>query len=336
MFDCVIELDVLPGIENICQAELADKLGITSVEVDIGAVRFAYRGELRRLNQLKSVNAAYVLLTYDIPRPKALLGHQNFQRLTEAMEHVLNNDNFSTMNLNAAGSDSSIMERLKQTIAACGGLQVVSNNNADLLVRVRKKSGQWQVLLRTTARPYSAREWRIHDMEGALNGPAAYAMNSLILPEASTVINFMCGSGTLLIEHDGFLTGRKYYGIDADKEALDIAANHVSMTTDAEHQIALIQGDATKSPFPHGIADVITADMPFGQLVGSHDMNRKLYPAVLSEIHRVLSSDGRAILLTHEVRLMSRITADRQWITESIIKVNLRGLHPRIYVLRKT
>lgn len=335
MFDRVIELDVPLGIEHICRAELAHKLGITTIEVDTGAVRFAYQGDLKRLSSLKSANAAYVVLTYNIPRPKALLGHQNFELLVDAVAHVLRNGSFKTIGLNAAGSNSSVMERLKDEIAAHSSLEVASDSNADLLVRIRKKSGRWQVLLRTTARPLSVRGWRIHDMKGALNGPVAYAMNNLIPSDATSVINFMCGSGTLLIEHDDLGHERKLYGLDTDEAVLGIAADHLRMVANANHQTTLVRGNATRTPFRDKLADAITADMPFGQLVGTHEANKTLYPAVLAEMYRVLSGDGRAILLTHEVRLMSKIITGRQWAIEKIIKVDLRGLHPRIYVLRK-
>ena len=46
-------------------------------------------------------------------------------------------------------------------------------------------------------------------------------------------------------------------------------------------------------PFPENSFDVITADLPWGQLIGSHQENEWLYPAVLAEAARVIAQGGR-------------------------------------------
>ena len=73
------------------------------------------------------------------------------------------------------------------------------------MLRVRKadiRRDGWEVLIRLTPRPLSAREWRVCNMEGALNATIAAAMIEMTDPSARRprVFNLMCGSGTLLIE----------------------------------------------------------------------------------------------------------------------------------------
>jgi tRNA (guanine6-N2)-methyltransferase len=323
-----IELEVPQGIEDICKAEVQEKISdYQAMLLHDGAITFDYTGNLSALNSLKSITAAYIVLKFEVPRPKALLGHEHFTKIIRAIESVTHAGGFQSLNINAAGSDSSVMNRLKQEINQATGLQV--QEVGDLLIRIRKQNHQWQVLIRTTPRPLATREWRIYDMPGALNGSIAYAMNTL-LPKDVSCVNFMCGSGTLMIE----ACNPQHYlcGLDNDHEALEFAKGNLSA---AGITTPIVYTDATQSPFADASLGAISADLPFGQLKGSHRLNQVLYPAVLKEMWRVLSNDGLTVLLTHEARLMNQLLKTMDWHIEQIRTVSLRGIHPRIYVLRK-
>src|ERR1019366_6081772 len=114
--------------------------------------------DLKRLNQLRSVVAVHAVELFDLPRPKALLGHQNLERLLGVARGVLSAypaGVFSTFRISAAGADSPVFTRLKAEIATQLGL---TNNDreGDLLFTVRRpppgQSG-WEVLIRTSPRP---------------------------------------------------------------------------------------------------------------------------------------------------------------------------------------
>merc|ERR1719461_1361329 len=50
--------------------------------------------------------------------------------------------------------------------------------------------------------------------------------------------------------------------------------------------------------------DAIISDLPFGHKCGSHKMNQKLYPKMLSSMHRILKKDGKALLITMDRKLL--------------------------------
>ena len=82
---------------------------------------------------------------------------------------------------------------------------------------------------------------------------------------------------------------------------------------------------------------MISADLPFGHLVGSHEENLSLYPDLLAEAARVARPGARSVLLSHEVRLMERLLAQQSsWKLEQMVRVDLGGLFPRIFQLRRT
>ena len=89
--------------------------------------------------------------------------------------------------------------------------------------------------------------------------------------------------------------------------------------------------DATKLKLPDASIDVLCADLPWGQLPGSHETNATLYPQVLAEAGRVAAPQARAIFITHEIRLMERVLRDcaALWTLQQEVKVFQGGLHPR-------
>jgi tRNA (guanine6-N2)-methyltransferase len=82
--------------------------------------------------------------------------------------------------------------------------------------------------------------------------------------------------------------------------------------------------------------DRIVSNLPFGKQVGTHRLNRSLYPNALAEIDRVLAVDGRAVLLTEDKRLLHQ-AIDRQpglkLIRRRLLKYN--GATPTAYILTR-
>jgi 23S rRNA G2445 N2-methylase RlmL len=153
---------------------------------------------------------------------------------------------------------------------------------------------------------------------------------------ADRYLNLMCGSGTLLIERLARGAPVEAVGVDLAPDALDAtranlrAARYKGLVdlwpTDAT---ALV--DVVEPRF-----DVLVADLPWGSLVGSHEENATLYPAVLAEAARIAVPGARFVVLTHEVRLMARTLRDQTWwrpVSET--RVFQKGHHPRLLLLER-
>ncbi|GAB4530676.1 MAG: methyltransferase domain-containing protein [Anaerolineae bacterium] len=335
-FSC--ELEVVEGLEEIAQTELlasVDPKSIHQLHKERGALQFGYSGDLTRLVQLRTIIAAYVRQEYAVPRPKALLGHQNFQllmALINAARQLKSSDAYETLYISAAGSDSSVMARIRDELCSHTGLTPVTDSG-DLLVRIRRSREGWDVLVRLSPRPSLTRSWRVCNYEGALNASIAHAMIMLTHPTPEDVfLNLACGSGTLMIERNMHSPVRAVLGCDLEMAALSCAQQNLK----AAHldEVTLLKTDAGVLPLPDASVSALTADLPFGQLVGSHQENRTLYPRILAEAARVAGPGARFVLISHEIRLMEQVVPSA-WVVEQIIKVTQRGLHPRIYVLRR-
>jgi tRNA (guanine6-N2)-methyltransferase len=341
------EAAVVEGLEGIAAQELhhrfSDQVRQFYPAGDYpGMIQFVYGGAAHNLLTLKTVLSLFWVMRFQVPRPRALLGHQYLTMLqarTDEIRRLWPKAAFKTVYLAAAGAESQVMERIAAEIAAHNEL-TVSKEEGDLLVRLRRPvdgSDGWEVALRMAPRPLSVRTWRVCDLKGALNAAVAQAMIQLTLPRSEDVfLNIGSGSGTLLIERAASAPLREAIGCDTDPAALDCARSNVAASKN-NARIRLETWDARALPLPAASVDVIVSDLPFGHDVGSHQNNLLLYPLLLGEAARVARPAARAVFLTHEIRLMTDLLNNSPaWKIKQTIQLSLTGLHPKLYVLERT
>lgn len=332
------EVEVLPGLEAFAASELRQRLvGVSILGSQSGGVSFGYAGPMRDLASLRTVTAVYQVLRFEVPRPKAFLGHQVFNRIVSAIQTIIGTQaGFTTLSLDAAGADSAVMLRVRRELALAAGLEEAPEKG-DLHLRVRRTKGSesWDVLVRLTPRPLATRSWRSHNFQGALSAAVAAVMAELTMPtDGDRVLNLCCGSGSLMVERALHNSTVSLIGVDNDSKVLRLAREHLDAARIRNAQ--LICGDVTALPLSSTAFDVLLADIPFGQLVGSHQVNKRLYPALIDEAARVACPGARFALITHEKRLIRDvIAAQSAWSVQDRIPINLNGLHPDILVLRR-
>ena len=112
-----------PGLEDLARAELRH-LG-QSVRLldtqDPAETRFRYGGKRSDLEQLRTITALHSVTRFDVPRPRALLGHAHWQRLRQAVAGVVKKfppAAFGTFRIAAAGHHSAVFRRIKETLSA--------------------------------------------------------------------------------------------------------------------------------------------------------------------------------------------------------------------------
>jgi tRNA (guanine6-N2)-methyltransferase len=343
------EADVADGLEALAVAELralfGDRATIEPPVAQGGIVRFGYTGPPRELARPRTVLAISSRQHFPVPRPRALLGDAHLRALLRQIavaRACASPAAFGSLYLSAAGAESAVMQRLKEALAEGTGLTLAppEAREGDLQLRLRRPpdGGEgWEALVRLTPRPLSARPWRVCNREGALNATVAQAAIRLADPDPRDhFLNLGCGSGTLLIERALHGPAARLLGYDLSAEALDCARANVA-AAGLTNAIELRQGDARALPLPDASIDALCADLPFGHRVGSHDENLALYPALLVEAARVARREAPCVLISHELRLLEGlIAAAPEWRLVETLRVSLGGLHPGIFVLRRT
>ena len=330
------EAAILPGLAPFATREL-DRLGARLLGSEEDSLRFSYSGDEERLNRLRRVTALYRVLQFAVPRPKALLGHEHLTRLLENVREVAARfaPQEQRFRFGAAGADSPVFGRLAQEIEKGTGLRH-DEEEGELHLRVHPGGPGWEVLVRLSPRPLSAREWRVCNMPGGLNATVAVAALDMLGGQAKERhLNLMCGSGTLLIERALAGPYGELVGVDLNGDALECARANLQQAGLAG-AVELLHEDATQLSLPDARFDRLSCDLPWGDAIGDHEMNAALYPRFLAEAARVSTPDARMLVITHELRLFERaLAAQAQWRQAQLVRVFHGGHQPGLYLLRR-
>ena len=343
------EVELITGLERFVDDELGKTLGRRAYRLTgytkEGRMSFRYSGPVERLMDLRSAVAVHLVERFDIPRPKALLGHQHFSRLISAIRTVIDLQapgTFKTFRVSAAGTESSTMKRLRSEIAAAIPLdEHTGDAHLHLSLRRSVSGGGWEVLVRLTPMPLSARAWRVCNRPDALNATVAHAM--ITLPgysESDRFLNLGCGSGTLLVERLAAGPATSVVGLDFDPDAIGCSERNLN-AAGVQRKVDLILGDLHSPPLPEGSFETVVADLPFGMLANTDVGLDKLYEAALRETARLVIQDGAFTVITARRRLFEDTLARHanQWRRTAEVPLRIsfhRGyIAPSIYLLRR-
>jgi len=337
------ELLYLPGLTDVVRAEVAEVLpGVRLAAVPgredslAGGTVRDVAGELRRL---RTVVAAFQVLTFPVPRPRSLLSGEYLPHIAEAIRAV---PGPRSLRIEAAGRDSTVLRTLAGQLAQATGLPH-DPEDGECVLRLRRTpdaagSDGWDVLVRLSPRPLSARPWRVRGHPAAANATVAAALVRLTGPRpGDRVANLMCGSGTLLIERLLAGPAAVAVGVDSDPDAV-AAAEANAAAAGLRGRTRWCTGDVEGDGWlDGGPFDVLLADPPWGDKAGRHDRNEDLHAGLLSRAADAAAPGARLAVLTHEVKIMNRciVRFRGSWERVSETRVYHKGHHPRIYVLRR-
>ena len=349
----MLEVTFLPGLRDIVADEIVEVLAPARAPRAVpgreDALIVEHTGRLDRALTLRTAVAVFVVLTFDVPRPKSLTSGEHQPRIVEAMRASVGLGAARTFRFEAAGHESSVFQRLAAELAHASGLRY-DDTDGEVVLRFRRTpvhrgpdgpttdTAGWDVLVRLGGRPLSARAWRVADFPGAVNATIAAAVARIAgLDPTDRVANLMCGSGTLLIERLLAGPSASAVGIDLAPDAVEAAVANVAAAQLAE-RAEVLRGDVrdtgaawrNRAPF-----DLVLADPPWGALHGAHATSAALHADLLQVAHQVAAPHARLVVLTHEIKVMERCLreADALWHLRAELRVFAKGHHPRIYLM---
>jgi tRNA (guanine6-N2)-methyltransferase len=196
--------------------------------------------------------------------------------------------------------------------------------------------------LRLSDRSMRHRTYKVEHRPASLRPTVAAAMVRVAeLKPGMTVLDPMCGAGTLLAEallyakshrtHDGEPWPLTALGGDIDPaHARAAAANLVRLG-----EVRPATWDARQLPLEDGTVDRILCNPPFGKQLGTAEEIRPLYRQAVREMDRVLREGGRAVLIVADAAAIDEAAAAVKW--KRLRRVNIRVLGQRatITVYRK-
>lgn len=188
-------------------------------------------------------------------------------------------------------------------------------------------------LQRSSADDTPLRSQRTVERPGALPPTIAAAMAFLGVPVAGdTVLDPVCGSGTLLAEAYGYAPEATFMGIDADPAA--VAAAGANLAHIPRH--TLLQSDGAQTGLPAASATLFLANLPFGKQYGDRATNPRLYGDLLREMARLgVPGTWRAVVLTADVESLDAALSEVPALEGGKrLRIKVRGEWAQIVVVR--
>jgi tRNA G10 N-methylase Trm11 len=145
-----------------------------------------------------------------------------------------------------------------------------------------------------------------------------------------TVLDPMCGSGTILIESSIF-EPKMLIGGDINPDALEATkANVNSFDTSLDIQLKL--WDSTSLPLQDNSVNKIICNLPFGKQIEVEDIDQ-FYQEVFQEFIRVTKSNGKIVILTSYIKTIELIRTCPEIHIKQTFETNLNGEVAQLIVL---
>ena len=146
------------------------------------------------------------------------------------------------------------------------------------------------------------------------------------------VLDPFCGCGALLFSCEEAFPCASLLGVDISQNAVLAAKENAGA---CQSRARFIQKDVLQFT-PREPAELVISNLPFGNRVGTHGDNRRLYAAFLAKLPALLARGGVALLYTMEYRLLADCLARQPALTRiDARRTEAGGLLPWVFLLKK-
>jgi len=181
--------------------------------------------------------------------------------------------------------------------------------------------------------------YKTESYEGSLPPTIAYALAHLSEPTPNErFMDPMCGLGTIVAERLLFDLQGIVLGGDVNPEAVQKcqAITHRLKSSSVGTNPAttgIFCWDAMQLPLKDGTVDKIACNLPFGK---KFPVSQEMLIALVNEFARVVRPNGVCVLLTQSQEMFHKaLKRCGQWNVEKRFVINLLGLRPNVYKLRR-
>jgi tRNA (guanine6-N2)-methyltransferase len=196
--------------------------------------------------------------------------------------------------------------------------------------------------LRLSDRTMRHRLYKVEHLPASLRPTVAAAMVRLAdLKPGHTVLDPMCGAGTLLAE--AILYAKAHRAQGGEPWALDVMGGDIDPTHARAAAANLTRlgeirpatWDARQLPLKDATVDRILCNPPFGKQLGSPDEVGPLYRASVREMDRVLRPGGGAVLIVAVAPALQEAARAVRWKPQRRVNLRVLGQRATIFTYRK-
>lgn len=330
------------GLENVSAEEMAHIPGLDVTTIGYRRISASYSGEMTSLLKLRTVDDVFVEVeqwagiehTRDI---LALIQGQSEQldlqaalTICASVRSIAPMPTFS-VSASFVGKRNYSGDEIKAAVSSgvtgrYGWTYSEDDREANLNIRLFIDHETAYVGVRLGNQPLHERPYKLVERPASLKPPVAAAMVRLSgVEKGARVLDPCCGAGTLLVE--AAQIGAAVQGSDLDIEAVKAARTNAKS---AGAHIRIEQWDARHVRMPDHSIDRIITNLPWGRQVAVDESLAAFYAEVCLEMERIISPEGRIVILTSAPELLKFESLQR----EQAIEISLFGQRPTITVYR--
>jgi 23S rRNA G2445 N2-methylase RlmL len=328
------------GLEAVSADELGSLPGVTLEQMVYRRVFATSLGSLTPLLSLRTVDDIFIYLDtwQGIERARQTLSvisyfssQLDLGNALEVIREIRSIPSLPTFSVTAnfVGKRNYNTDEIKQAcssgiVEAHGWLYSEDDSSSDLNIRIFIEGDTAVVGLRLAERSLSKRAYKQEHVPGSLKPTVAGALLSLAKVTSNTrILDPCCGAGTILIEAKSY--SAIAWGGDINQQTVASARINASQ---AGADVNLQQWDARALPLSDRSVDCVISNLPWGRAVTTDGSLQTLYQGICEEIERVLTTDGKVVLLTNLPGLVQfkRLKRDNQ------LEISLFGQTPTITV----
>jgi SAM-dependent methyltransferase len=226
-------------------------------------------------------------------------------------------------------------EWIRALVQAVGGDNSPSRYGLEL--RVMAKGKVCDLFLKPCFREDARFAYRKKALPASIAPPLAACIARLCRAHLSgeaapRVLDPFCGSGTLLTECEKLFPCRALIGVDCSPAAVAAARENGRA---AGSKGVFVQKDILRF-VPREPFDLVVSNMPFGNRVGSHENNERLYEGFAKKLPSLVDKGGVAVLYTMEYRLLSAVLRKAPGMrVENTLRTSAGGLNPWVFVITR-
>jgi 23S rRNA G2445 N2-methylase RlmL len=193
--------------------------------------------------------------------------------------------------------------------------------------------------VRLSDRTMRHRTYKTEHVMASLRPTVAAAMVWLAgVAPGMTVVDPMCGAGTILAETIRLAEARRYIGtrvVGGDIDPHAVFVSKENLTNIGVGRPDVQRWDAAHLPLPDASVDRIISNPPFGKQLSSPAEIGPLYEALAGEWNRVLRPGGRAVLVVSEQEWLAAALKRVAWSAVRLHRVRVLGQPAVISVWHK-
>ncbi|SDD37659.1 23S rRNA G2445 N2-methylase RlmL [Paenibacillus sp. UNCCL117] len=328
---------VLPGLEDLLIEEIKYRcFEIVVTKTNRGKVFFTTTLDIEHLKSLRLANNLYLVISeLEIGLHRIHLHQLRDQVSRINLKPFLKKA--TSYYVNASRKGSHTYSRFEAANAAMEGIKkrypskrFSRSRLADAEFRLDIEDHYGLFSLKLTHASYRFRQIDRGFSAGSLLPTVAHAMVWLSAPvEEDIFIDPCCGSGTILWERLSY-PFTYIGGGDINHQAFKAAKENL-MDTFAE----VTHWDARQLAIADASIDKVVTNLPFGRQISFGRETNEINRAILTEITRVMKTQGKAVILTENWDEILQVAASLHLRLLKSFPLSLKGLHPTIYVFEK-